>query len=50
MVELVDINTNDPYIIKYIVKFLRGNTKIVTKEFLKSSNLPYISSIPISSE
>ena len=47
MVELVDINTNDPNIIKYIIKFLIWNTIIVTKEFLKSSNVPDIGYIPI---
>ena len=30
MVELVDVNTNDPYSIEYIMKFLRGNTMVVT--------------------
>ena len=42
MVELVHVNKNDPYSIKYIIKFLRGNTKVVTKGFLKSSNVPDI--------
>ena len=50
MVELVDINTNDPYRIKYSINFLRINTMIVTKAFLKSRNVPDIGSIPISSE
>ena len=31
MVELVDINTNDPDIINYIIKLLRGNTMKETK-------------------
>ena len=35
MVELADVNTNDPYSIKYIIKFLRGNKMVVAKEFLK---------------
>ena len=50
MVYMVDINTNDPYSIKYIIKFLRGNTMVVTKEFLKSRNVPDIGSITIYSE
>ena len=50
MVELVDLNTNDPDIIKYIIKFLRVNQKLVTKDLLNSSNVPDIVSIPISSE
>ena len=48
--ELVDVNTNYPYIIKYIIEFLRVNTMLVTKDFLKSSNVPDIGSIPIYSE
>ena len=47
MVELVDVNANDPDSIKKIIKFLTGNTIVVTKEFLKSSNIPDIGSIPI---
>ena len=47
MAELVDLNTNNLDSIKYIIKFLRGNTTIVTKKFLKSSNVPDIGSIPI---
>ena len=50
MMERVDINTNNNDSIKYSIKFLRGNTMIVTKEFLKSRNLPDIGSILISSE
>ena len=50
MVELVDINTNDPDRIKYIIKFLIGNTMIVTKEFFKPRNVIDIGSIPIYSE
>ena len=48
--ELVGANTNDLDIIKYVTKFLRGNTMVGTKEFLKSGNEPDIGSIPISSE
>ena len=47
MVDLVDIKTNDHDSNKYIIKFLRGNTTVVTKEFLKSRNVPDIGSIPI---
>ena len=35
MVKLVDVNTNNSDSIKYIVKFLRGNKMLVTKEFFK---------------
>ena len=50
MVELVDVNKNYPDIIKYIIKFLILNTMLVTNNFLKSSNVQDIGSIPISSE
>ena len=50
MVDLVDVNTNDVDIIKYIIKFLILIEMVVTKEFLSSSNVPDIGSIPISSE
>ena len=50
MVELVDINNNYPDSIKYSIHFLIGNTIILTEDFLKSSNVPDIGSIPISSE
>ena len=42
MVEMVDLNKNYPDSIKYINKLLRGNTMVVTKEFLKSRNVPNI--------
>ena len=42
MVYLVGINTNDPDSTRYIIMFLRGNIIIVTKEFLKSGNVPDI--------
>ena len=42
MVYTEDVNKNDSDIIKYIIKLLSGNTIIVTKEFLKSSNVPDI--------
>ena len=42
MVELVDVNKNNPDSIKYIIKLLRGNKTVVTKDFLKSSNVPDI--------
>ena len=48
--DLLDINTNYPDMIKYIIKFLRGNNMIVTKELLKSRNVLDMGSIPISSE
>ena len=47
MVDLVDVNKNDPDRIKYIIKFFRGSTMLVTKQFLKSRNVPYIGSIRI---
>ena len=50
MVELVVVDTNDPDIINYITKFLRGNKVVVTKQFLKSRNVTDIVSIPISLE
>ena len=50
MVVLVDKNTNYPDSINYIIEFLIGNTMIVTKESLKSSNVPDIVSIKISPE
>ena len=50
MVELVDVNTNYPYSIKYIIKFLIVNTMVVTKDFLKSRNVSDSVSIPIYSE
>ena len=48
--DLVYVKTNDPDSIKYIIKFLRLNTMVVTKKFLKSSNVTDIVSTPISSE
>ena len=45
--DLVGINTNDPDSIKYILKFLRKITVIVTKDFLKSRNVPDTGYIPI---
>ena len=50
MVDMVDINTNDTDRTKYRIKFLRGNTMVFTKEFLKSMNVTDIGSIPIYSE
>ena len=49
MVELVDINSNDPGSTKYIIMLLRVNTMVLTKEFLQSSNVPDIGFNPISS-
>ena len=50
MVELVNINTNDKDITKYIIKLFKGSTIILTKDSLKSWNMPDIGSIPIYSE
>ena len=50
MVYMVAVNTNDTNSIKYIIKFLIGNTMIVTKEIINSRNVPYIGYIQISSE
>ena len=50
MVDLVDVNKNDPYSIKYIIKLLIVNTMVFTKELLKSRNVSDIGSIPIYSE
>ena len=50
MVDLVDLNKNDSFSIKYIIKFLRGNKMVVNKEFLKSRNVLDIGYIPISPE
>ena len=47
---MVDVNTNDPYFIRYTIKLFRGNKMVVTKEFLKSRNVPDTESIKISSE
>ena len=49
MVELVAINTNDHRRKKYTIQFLYEK-KVVTKELLKSDNMPDIASIPISSQ
>ena len=46
----MDINKNDTDSINYRIKLLIGNTMILTKEFLKSINVPDIGSIPILSE
>ena len=46
----MDINTNDPNSTIYSIKLLIGNILKVTKDYLKSSNVPDIGSIPISSE
>ena len=47
MLDLVDINTNDTDITKYRIKLLVWNTMIVSKEFLKPSNVPDNVSIKI---
>ena len=43
--ELVDININDPESTKYNIKFLCRNTMVVTKELLKSRNVPDMNTI-----
>ena len=45
----MDVNTIDPDSIKYIIKLLGINIMVVTKELLKSRNVPDNGSIPISS-
>ena len=50
MVYLVGMNTNDPDIIKYSIKFLRVNIIILNEYFFKLRNVLYIGSITISSE
>ena len=50
MVELLYINTNDTDRTKYRIKLLIENTLIVTKECLKSGNVPDIGYILIYSE
>ena len=50
MVELEDVNTNDPDYIKYSIMSLIENTIVLTQDLLGSRNVPDIVSIPISSE
>ena len=50
MVDMGNINNNDPNSVKYSKTFLRVNTITVTKNLLNSSDVPDIASIPISSE
>ena len=50
MLYLLDININNLDRTKYSIKFLIGNTMIVTKEIINSRNVPYIGYIQISSE
>ena len=47
MVDLVDINNNDPGSTNHIINFLIENTMVVIKEFLKSRNVPDIGSVTI---
>ena len=47
MLYLLDININNLDRTKYSIEFLIGNTMIVTKEFLKSRNVPDVGSITI---
>ena len=44
------MNTDYPDSTKYIIKLLRGNTMVVTKDFINLINVLDIGSIPISSE
>ena len=39
MVDLVDVNTNDPDSIKFIIKLLMVHTMVVMTELLKSRNV-----------
>ena len=50
MVDIVDVNKNYPDSINYIIKLLRVNKMVTTKEFLNSRNVPDIGSIPVFSE
>ena len=50
MLGLVDINNNYTNIAKYTIKLFRVNTKVVTKDLLKSSHISDITSILISSQ
>ena len=47
---MMDINNNDTDSTKYRINLLRGNKLIVTKDDIKSKNVPAIGSITISSE
>ena len=47
MLDLEDVNTDDPDRINYIINLLIGNTMLVTNEFLRSNNVPDIGSITI---
>ena len=47
---MVDVNTNNPDSIKYIKILFKGNKMVVTKELLKSRNVPDIGPISISLE
>ena len=42
MMDLLDINTNDPDNTNYSIKFLRGNTMVLTKQLIKLINVPDI--------
>ena len=46
----MDINRNNTDSIKYIIKFLRRNTMILTKYFLKSGNVSDFGSITFYSQ
>ena len=44
------VNKNYPDSINYTINLFRVNTMVVTKDLLRSSNVPHIGSILISSE
>ena len=43
IMDLTDINANDPAIKNHSINVLSGNTKLVTREFIKPKNEPNIS-------
>ena len=47
---MVDINNNDHVTNNHIINLFIENTMVVVKEFLKFGYVPYIVSVPISSE
>ena len=47
---MVDINNNDHVTNNHIINLFIENTMVVIKEFLKSRFVPYMGSVPISSE
>ena len=47
MMELTSLNTNDPDITNYSIKFLKGKKMMATNELLKPVNITDIGSITI---